>query len=195
MGSSAAIAGATVTAGDQTATTAADGTFSLTLQKGDPFQLSVTADGYAMLVEQQTSLQADYDAGSTEIVPNATASLLTSILSGYDATLGVLSVAVMPTGACASEDVTTITVSPAGSAQVVYMSNGIPSTTLKAVKGGQFPSAVIYNVAPNTPLTVTATQATCTQVAFPYTANGVDYTGVISTQAGEVTGFARIFLQ
>jgi hypothetical protein len=195
MGSNAAIAGATVTAGDQTATTAADGTFSFTLQKGEPFQLNVTADGYATLIEQQTSLQANYDAGSTTIVPNATASLLTSILSGYDATLGVLSIAVTPTGACASEDGTTITVSPAGSARVVYMSNGIPSTTLTAVKGGQFPSAVIYNVAPNAPLTVTATLATCTQVAFPFTQDGVDYTGMISTQAGEVTGFARVFLQ
>ncbi len=38
------VAGATVTAGDQSTTTAADGTFSLTLQKGEPFQLTVHRD-------------------------------------------------------------------------------------------------------------------------------------------------------
>ncbi|MGO8994001.1 MAG: hypothetical protein ACLQVI_11780 [Polyangiaceae bacterium] len=195
MGSDAVVAGAVVTAGDQTATTAADGTFSLTLQKGETFQLSVVADGYATLLMQQTSLVADYDAGSTTVVPNATASLLTSILSGYDSTLGVLSIAVEPTGACTDEGGATVAVSPAGSSRVVYMSGGIPNSSLTAVKEGEFPSAVIYNAAPNVPLTVTVTHPTCTQVAFPVTQNGVEYTGEMSTEAGEVTGFARIFLQ
>jgi hypothetical protein len=189
------ISGATVTAGDQTATTATDGTFSLTLQKGDPFQLSVTASGYATLLEQQTSLSADYSVGSTTIVPNETATLLTAMLSGYDSTLGVLSVAVTPTGACASEDGATITVSPAGSAKVTYFSGGIPSSGLTAVKGGQFPSAVIYNVATGVPLTVTVSHPTCSQAPFPFTQGGVVYTGGISTESGEVTGFAKIFLQ
>ncbi len=63
------------------------------------------------------------------------------------------------------------------------------------MKAGEFPSAVIYNVAPGVPLTVTVTHATCKQAAFPFTQDGVDYTGGISTEAGEVTGFARIFLQ
>jgi hypothetical protein len=188
------IQGATVTAGDQTVTTGADGTFSLTLQKGEPFALSVVADGYATLLQQQTALEADYAAGSLTIVPKSVASLLTSMLTGYDDTLGVLSVDLVATGACTSEDGATLSVTPEGSAKIAYFNNGLPDSTQTSVKGGEFPSAVVYNVQPGVQLSVTVTQASCKEVPFPYTTGGVEYTGGITTQPGLVTGFARIFM-
>jgi hypothetical protein len=192
--SKAPVQGATVTAGDQTVTTGADGTFSLTLQKGEAFQLSVVADGYATLLQQQTALEADYAAGSLTIVPQSLASLLTAMLPGYDDTLGVLSVDLVATGACTSEAGATLTVTPAGSAQVAYFSGGLPSNTQLSVKAGEFPSAVVYNVQPGVQLAIAVTQASCKEVPFPYTTGGVEYTGGITTQPGLVTGFARIFL-
>jgi hypothetical protein len=192
--SKAPVAGAVVSAADQTMTTGADGTFSLTLQKGEPFQLSVVSDGYATLLQQQTALEADYAAGSITIVPQGLAGILTALLPGYDKTLGVLSIDLVPTGACTSEGGATLSVSPAGTAQVAYFSGGMPSSSLTSVEAGQFPSAVIYNVQTGVQLDVTVTQATCKEVAFPYTTGGVEYTGGITTQPGLVTGFARIFL-
>ncbi len=188
------VQGAVVTAGDQTVTTGADGMFSLTLQKGEPFQLSVVADGYATLLQQQTALEADYKAGSLTIVPQSLASLLTSMLPHYDNTLGVLSVDLVATGACTSEAGATLTVTPAGSAQVAYFSGGLPDDQQLSVKAGEFPSAVVYNVQPGVQLSVSVTQASCKEVPFPYTTGGVEYTGGIMTKPGLVTGFARIFL-
>src|SRR5205807_1070956 len=139
------VAGATVIAGEQSTTTAADGSYSFTLQKGEPFKLTVTADGYAKLLEQEATLDGDYDKGKTTIVPTNMANLLTSMLSGYDSSLGVLSVQLVPTGGCASEDGATLEVSPAGSAKVAYFANSLPNSAMTAVKAGEFPSAVVYN--------------------------------------------------
>jgi hypothetical protein len=186
---------AKVTAADQTVTTAADGSYSFTLQKGEPFRLTVEADGFAKLVEQEATLQGDYDKGATTIVPNTVAMLLTGMLTGYDATLGVLSVQVIPTGSCASEAGATLKVSPEGSAKVSYVSKSLPSSDATSVSAGEFPSAIIYNVQPAVPLTVTVQHATCAESQFPVEQGAVQYTGGISVEAGQSTGFARVFLQ
>jgi hypothetical protein len=193
--SKAPVEGATVTAGDQTATTAADGSFSLTLKSGEPFALSVAGDGYASLLEQSTSLTADYSAGSISLVPAALARILTASFTGYDDTLGVLSLDLVPLGSCSSIQGATVSVSPAGSAKVMYFSGGMPSPDLTSAQAGQFPSAAIYNVEPGVPLTVTVSGSSCSQAPFPVTQEGVEYTGGITTQPGQVTGFARVFLQ
>jgi hypothetical protein len=189
------IVGATVTAGAQTVTTGDDGSFSFTLESGQAFALSVSAQGYATLLQQSTSLTADYDAGKITIVPTTLANILTGYFIGYDDTLGVLSLDLVPTGSCSTIQGATVTVSPAGGAKVAYFAGGIPSQDLTSAQAGQFPSAVLYNVEPNVQLTVSATVPGCTQMPFPVTQDGVDYTGGISTLPGQVTGFARIFLQ
>ena len=190
-----AVSGATVTVGAHTTTTGDDGSFSLTLTKGEPAAFTVTADGYATLLEQDTALQADYDRGKTTIVPASLASILTAMLSGYDATLGVLSVQVVATGACASEAGATIAIDPPGSAKVAYFSAGLPSTSLTAVKAGEFPSAVVYNVQPGVNVSLKVTETSCTQAAYPFTQGPVEYTGIMTTQPGQTTSFARVFMQ
>ncbi len=194
LGSKKPVAGAKVTAGDQSTTTAADGSWSLTLQKGEKFQLSVTADGYAALLEQETSLDGDYDKGATTIVPQTTATLLTGMFDGYDSTLGILSIQVIPTGGCSTEDGSTIEVEPAGAAKIAYFVNGMPNAAATKVKGGEFPSAVFYNVQPGVQLSVTV-KSSCTEQPFPVQQGSVLYTGGISAEAGEATAFARVFLQ
>jgi hypothetical protein len=186
---------ATVIAGDQTVTTAADGSYSFTLQKGEPFRLTVVADGYAKLIEQEATLDGDYDKGATTIVPTTMATLLTGMLNGYDSNLGVLSVELVPMGGCASEQGAEIEVSPAGSAKVAYMVNKLPSPTATSVTAGQFPSAVVYNVQPGVQLSLTVTHASCSEAPFPVQQGAVKYTGGISTESGQTTGFARVFLQ
>ncbi len=189
------LAGATIAAGDQSTTSDEKGAYSLKVHKSVPFSMVVTAPNYIKVLEQSTVLDADYDRGKTTIVPRDLGTLLHNTLQGYDATLGVLSVAVLPTGSCASEQGTKVTVSPEGSAKVKYMLNKFPSNTVEEVQKGEFPSAVIYNLQPGVPITVTLHNEACKQVAFPFAHDGITYEATVSTEAGDVTSFQRLFLQ
>jgi hypothetical protein len=191
------VAGATVIAGDQTATTDATGAYALKVHKSQPFLMNVTAPSYVKLVEQETVLDADYDRGKTTIVPEELATLLHNTLQGYDPSLGVLSVAIIPTGACASEGHTKISVTGDDSAKskVRYMIAKMPSNTAEDVQPGEFPSAVIYNLPVGVPITVTLDSKSCKQAAFPFAHDGMTYDATITVEAGDVTSFQRLFLQ
>jgi hypothetical protein len=187
--------GATITAGDQSTTADDKGHYALKVHKGEAFQMVVTAPNYVKLVEQATVLDADYDRGTTNMVPIGLGNLLHGTLQGYDAALGVLSVAVLPTGSCTSEGGTKISVSPEGSAKVKYMQNKFPSNTVDSVQPGEFPSAVIYNLQPGVPVTVKLESEGCKQAPFPFTHDGITYEAMVSTEPGDVTSFQRLFLQ
>ncbi len=189
------VSGALVTAGDQSTTSDDKGVYSLKVHKSMPFDMVVTKPDYVKLVEQSTVLDADYDRGKTNFVPLSLGTLLHNTLQGYDAALGVLSVAVLPTGSCTSEAGTKITVSPEGSAKVKYMLNQFPSNTVDEVQKGEFPSAVIYNLQPGVPITVTLHNKSCEQAPFPFAHGGITYGASVSTEAGDVTSFQRLFLQ
>ena len=196
FGSQKPVAGATVTANDSTTTTDAKGNFDLPIPANEAFEMNVTAPSYVKLVQQQTTLTGDYDSGNISLVPMSLEGLLQDTLSGYDATLGVLSISVLPTGGCQSEAGATIDFSPKGAGQLRYVANGLPTATATAVSAGQLPSAVIYNLQPNVPITVTVTSPTCTQSAFPVaTPQGITYFASVATEPGNVTAFQRLFLQ
>jgi hypothetical protein len=189
------LAGATVTDGTHTATTASDGTYTLDVLQGVPFTMTVAAPQYVTLVEQSSTLAADADRGSTLLLALADEPLLEDTLNGYDATLGVLSVAVLTTGSCTTQANTTLTVSPAGNSQIVYMAHHIPNSTYTSVQDMAFPSAAIYNLPTGVPITVTIQGGTCTPSTYPVTYQGITYGPSVSTQPGNVTAFARVFLQ
>ena len=193
--SSKPVAGATIIAGDQTATSDATGAYALKVHKSQPFQMNVTASNYVKLVEQETVLDADYDRGKTTIVPQDLATLLHNTLQGYDPTLGVLSVAVIATGSCTDEGHTKIRVTGADKSKVRYMIAKMPSNVAEDVQTGEFPSAVIYNLPVGVPITVTLESKGCKQAAFPFTHDGMTYDANISVEAGDVTSFQRLFLQ
>jgi hypothetical protein len=189
------VAGATVTDGKHTATTAADGTYSLEVDMGVAFTMTVTAPMYVTLVEQPSTLTADASRGATQLLALADEPLLEDTLNGYDATLGVLSVAVIATGSCATEAGTTLTVSPAGDSKIVYMAHHVPNSTYTSAQDGAFPSAAIYNLPTGVPITVSITGGTCTASTFPVLYNGISFDPAVSTQPGNVTAFSRIFLE
>src|SRR5207244_3569575 len=122
-----AVEGATITAGAESATSDAKGVYSLKIKKGEPFDMVVSAPSYVKLLEQGTKLDADFDRGKTPIVPLDLGNLLHNTLQGYDATLGVLSVQILPTGTCATEAHTKVSVSPAGQSKIKYFLNKFPS--------------------------------------------------------------------
>jgi hypothetical protein len=211
FGSNKPIAGATVTANDATATTDAKGNYQLPVHQGEAFEMSVSAPGYAGLMEQQTALADDYDRGKTTIVPMNLATLLKNTFDGYDATLGILSVGVLTTASCASAEGAKITVSGQEGAQLKYFVSGLPAGDRETVKAGEFPSAVIYNLTPNVPVSISITHPTCKQAAFPFTITsdtvvldpkagtplpaGITFMSMVVTEPGDVTSYQRLFLQ
>jgi hypothetical protein len=179
-----------------TVTTGADGSYSLVVAKDTPFSLTLSADGYVKLLQQQTSLTSDYAAEPIDMVPLDLANTLHGVLPHYDPTLGVLSIQAMPEGQCASEEGAKVSVEGESAALVVYFQNKLPNLQLKAMKAGELPSAVIYNLPPGVAVNVQIEHPTCHQAPFPVVTNGgVTYLAGVTTQPGNVTAFQRIFLQ
>ena len=190
------IVGATVAAAGETATTDATGTYSFTVQAGVPYTVTASAPGYGTMVQEERSIEADEADGKMNLVSTAQSSLLAEALDGYDANLGVLSVGLFPTGSCASADGATISVSPPGAARVTYWMNGAPSPSQTSVHFDTFPAAIVYNVQPGVPLTLTVTSPTCTQVPFPTVQGPIRYTGRgIEAQADGASTYVALFLQ
>ncbi|HEY8041935.1 MAG TPA: hypothetical protein VIF15_19165 [Polyangiaceae bacterium] len=194
---SKALAGATIDDGlGDTATSAADGTYSLSVVKDTPFSMRVTAGSYIKLLEQQTQLSQDYDRGPTTMVATSLANTLHTLLPHYDATLGVLSVQAIPQGECESEAGAKVEVDGASGFQVVYFQHKIPNLQLTGMEAGELPSAVIYNLPPGAPVTVRLSHPKCKQMPFPVTGTGgITYLGAVTTEAGDATAFQRLFLQ
>lgn len=195
------VKGATVTAKTATdtftATTDDTGKYSLAVPKNTPYTMSLTADKYLKLNEQEWSLTADANRGDTKFVSAGTQALLQSLLTGYDDTLAVLSVGFIKKSSCtASLDGVTITLDTPGKAVVKYFAGGFPSGT--AVKDGESPAALFYNYTPGQDVKFTLTGTTCKLSAFPQsdpTAAGISYSGKVTTEAGKAASFARFFLE
>ena len=86
--------GVTVTEGDATAVTAADGTFTITPLANTPVTLKFRKDGFTQLDWPEVSLSGDAERGNVAIVSLDTFHLGSGALDGYDSTLGVLYVTV-----------------------------------------------------------------------------------------------------
>jgi hypothetical protein len=198
------LAGATVTIGSRTATTAADGTYSIQVPSGTPFTMTATAPNYIQITEAEDSVTTDYDRGDTRMILSETASFFTAELPSYVATGGILTIELVKTAGCTDVGGTTIQVSPSSASALMQY----PSTCSSPVGAnpyaadGTFPNAsaaVVYNLTPGT-YTLTATSPSCTQIPYPYTdpTTGLTYEGTVTTiAAGTAMGmsFARVFLK
>lgn len=192
----AAVGGATVSWAGKTGQSTSTGDFAVRVAPNLTTSPSITASGYYQFNFQELTISGPSNFGPLFMISQSTASLLQSVLiPDYDATKGVLAVLVSAQGTCSSTGGTTIAVSPAGGAKVLYFSGGLPSTSQLSVSAQEEPSALLYNVEPNVALTLTLTSPTCTQVAFPVTESTVTYTGAIKTAPGDQFTFARVFLK
>jgi hypothetical protein len=194
------VAGATVTVGDRSAVTAADGSYSIEVPQAAPFTMTVTAPSYIPLTEAEDTVAASYDRGNTLLISNQTAMFLEDALPSYSATGSLLTIELVKTGSCTEVAGTTVTVSAAGTQAVTQY----PAQCASPVGGtsatdGTFPTAsdaVVYNL-PAGAHTVTATSPKCTQIPYPYTdpATGLTYEGTVTTQSGNANAFTRVFLR
>jgi hypothetical protein len=196
------------------ATADANGVYSLAVPLNAPFSMHITATGHYDLWEQQTTLLTSADRGKTSLLDMGTGSMLQGLLTGYDSTLGVLSVAVIKTGACASAGGATVTLSApgvdggtVGAMTTAYFSGGIPSASQTSTVDGQFPSSVSWNLPIGVPITATlsALPTGCTLSAFPVSyadpssstpSSPIQYdNATVQVYAGNATSFLRLFVQ
>lgn len=189
------VAGATIAAAGQTAISGADGVYSFKVAPGVPFTMSVSGPNRASMFFQERAIDADVDDGAFLSVDEPTAVLLRSTLTGYDEKLGSISTEVIATGGCASNEGATVSISPAGAAKIVYFKNGLPSASQTSVIANELPAAVIYNVQPGVPVTLSVVHPTCKQIPFPMKQGSVEYTGALQVEAGDVTTYASLFVQ
>jgi hypothetical protein len=199
------VGGATVTALGQSATTDTSGKFSLRLPANTIFAYSITAPDHIKYVSQEMMLNGEFNQDASFVTTSSSLPLLTGKLPDLDDKLGVVTVTVLPRGACADETAATLAADPLGSIKVSYADEaGLPSPTATSFAKNQY--AVLYNVPLNVSLSVAVTHPTCHQAPFPYTDDkttpqlgAVTYTGkgIMATEPVSLSTvtYANLFLQ
>lgn len=189
------VTGATVSIAGKTATTDADGAYSIVVPKNTPYTMSITSPEHYKLNEQEWIVKTDtFDRKDTSMLPNDIATLLSSFLPPRDPAKGVLVVRVNPLPPCTSEQGSTMTIEPKGTAKVTYFSGGRPNQSATSTTKDEAFSAAISDVDPGVPVTITVTSPLCAQVAFPVDYQDVTYTGVQKAETGNVLSYIRVFI-
>jgi hypothetical protein len=191
------LAGVTVTEGDASMVTGADGKFSLVVPKGEGHTLSFSKDGFITENYPEGILSVDVDRGKIKIVPQATYDLVTGSFSGFNPTHGLLYIEVETESTCATATGSTLTLATPGVEVVRYVKGGIPSATQSSINQAEQPVvALFYNVPTDTQLDVVFGDTTCAQAPFPYaeTSSGITYTGSVQVH-GNASTIARYFLK
>ena len=191
------LAGVTVTEGDVSMVTAADGKFSLVVPKGVAHTLSFSKDGFITENYPEGILSIDVDRGKIKIVPQATYDLVTGSFNSFDPSHGLLYIEVETESTCATATGSTLTLASPGIEQVRYVKGGIPSVTQSSIDERELPVvALFYNVPTDTQLDVVFGDTTCTQAPFPYdeASSGIKYTGSVQVH-GNASTIARYFLK
>ncbi|MEO7112936.1 MAG: hypothetical protein ABI183_21025 [Polyangiaceae bacterium] len=173
------------------------GNYLLQVPQNTPFNMVLNGPNYAQLTEQEWQLTGDFNVGPTHLVP---ASLQIGVYSGlpsYDDTKATLGVGVEITGACPDNAGAVITFGDPN-AKIMYFKGTTPDRSATSVNSGSVnPSALIYNIDPASTAKVTITPpAGCTNVAYPYTAGAIVYTGNFKLSVGSSSAsFFRGFIQ
>ena len=202
------IGGATIDFGNGISTTSgSDGKYSLQIAQNTPFMMTVKADNYTELQEQEWFLTGDYNAKTTSLVSAALNSIVSGGLPGYDSSKVALGLGVYyndgvnyTQGGCKDNAGATIAITPSTAGKLVYFSSShSPIGAATSVQSGAInPSALLYNMDPSAPLpTITVTPpANCTVAPYPLQVGTVTYTGKYKLLPSGVNGqaFFRTFL-
>ena len=189
------VAGAVVTIGGKSVTTADDGTYAIGIARDVPLSMNVTAPDHFKLNEQEWVVKSDlFDRADTSLLSNATAGLLTAFLPTRDPAKGFLAVRVYTIAPCDSEAGATLTLEPPGIAQLTYFAGGLPSKAATVTSKDETFSGIFTNVEVGTPLKVVVASPTCEQVPFPVDYGGVTLTGGQMAETGDAVSYIRVFV-
>jgi len=187
------VEGLTVTDGDQTATTDANGAWSITLPAGSTFApvLTGTAHGDAyssvFLPEATPVAGADLDRGNL-IVPDVSTFQLERLSLSADSSLAIVHVVVLATGSCTDIVGGTLTVtSPPGAKVMNFDAKGYPSSVIPSFIKPQYPDrpvADIYDLPVGSDIAFHVDHPTCKQTSAAVVPGGT-FTGKVTTKAAE----------
>jgi hypothetical protein len=190
------VSGARVELNDSIAWTDSSGAYTLEVPPGQPFPLVASAPKYLTLIEQPSSSTVDVDRGVTKMAASPLTTLLGRGLEGYDDKLGILSVELIPIGACKSVAGTKVHLrGDSGAAKTSYFRSNLPSLSTAAALDRELPTAVIYNVPIGKQLSVATEGGSCAQAPFPVDYNNIRWEGTVTAQPGDATTFVRVFMQ
>jgi hypothetical protein len=186
------VSGLTVTDGDQSTTSDAQGRWSLTMPAGAVLAPTVTGtskgDAYStLLLPSATAAGTDVDRGNI-IFPDQSTFMIEQQILSSDTSGAIVQVVAVATGSCTSVAGGTITVtSPAGAKVMYFNDTGTPSsaqTSFAGLTDGKSVAA-IYDVSPGADLQLTVSHPTCKQAPWPATLTGAAFDGKVTTKAAE----------
>jgi hypothetical protein len=191
------VGGATVKIGTKTAVTNDQGEYEIIAPRNAPYQMTVSADGFYKLIEQQWQVNKELlPRGDTSLLLKATADFLADVLAPpRDPAKGLLVVKVNPMAPCESEEGSTVALEPPGSSKVAYFGGSLPDSSLSAALKGKTFTALIYDVDVGVDLKVKVTSPLCAQVPFPIEVGDVTYTGIQRAEPGEVLSYFRTYIR
>jgi hypothetical protein len=190
------VSGATVTIAGKSVVTNPDGTYEIEIPRNTPYSMSVAAEEHWKINEQEWIFKKDlFDRTDTSLLPTAIANILASFLPApRDTTKGIVMVRVNPLPPCESEQGTTVSIEPAGSAKVTYFANGRPNKDQPSIVKDETFSAAFSDVDPGVTVKIIINSPLCQQVPFPVDFQDVTYTGNQKAEAGEVISYIRTFI-
>ena len=195
FGTKKALSGATIAANGQTATTGADGKWSLSFPIGTPVRPRISLDGYVVVHLPEEMSDADNDRADLPIPDLMTFQLAQFAQRGYDLTKASISVAVDKMPSCMSTGGATLKVISPPGASVEYFSAGFPTTTASAIVDGEVPAVTVYNLEPGVELVFELSHPTCKQVPYPVKVGSMTITGKVTTEAGNVNSVFVMYMQ
>lgn len=183
------LAGFTVTDGNNSTTTDANGEWVLPAPMDVDLAPVVTGPKYSTLhLATVRAASADVALGPITIPSSSTFMSEMSIINA-DQTKALVQVVVIPTGACTSVAGGTLTVtSPPGAAVAYFSTSGFPAETKMVDTMQHRPAAVVYDLEPGATLEVTMTHPTCKLAPAGTAYNGAVYTGpgmLLPTEPGD----------
>jgi hypothetical protein len=181
-------AGLTVTDGQNTTTSDANGVFVLPAPMGVALAPTVTGPMYSTLhLPEAMAAGVDVNFGTIPI-PSSSSFALEQQLVANDQTMALVQITLLKTGACTAIAGGTLTVNaPAGALVNYFTTQGLPTATAfqEVDSSRNKPAAVVYNVSPGQPIDITINLPNCKLVSRATPVNGLLLTGNVATVATE----------
>jgi hypothetical protein len=196
------LAGFTVTDNGVSATTDANGHFSLSVPASVTLlQPTVTGPSYTLLLFPRSTPAGSVANYGSNVIPSSSTYSLEQTILGNDQTKALVQIVALTSGSCATAVGGSVqVVSPAGTSVSYFSTENIPDSSLTSFQAVQSPRAVavVYNVPVGAQLTLAVTHPTCTLAPFPVESGGMMMIGQVTTQAtepGDVNSALVLMLQ
>lgn len=190
------LAGVTVSEGDVSTTTDANGEWTLTPLANTPVTLVFKKDKYTTLQYPEVLISGDTQRETVSALKVDTLNFVGNSLANWDSTKGIVFVGLKLLPSCTDQSGATASVSaPAGTTTNYVNASGVPQGSLTSVQAGQDPGVAVYNVEPNASVKIQISHPTCTMVDFPYTDGTLTYTGNVTATGAQADTYARYFLK